>query len=132
MEEALESSLMETLVIATSDFHWYEEDREIIYQGQMFDVKSIRESGDSLIVVGLFDEKETFVKKQLENSEVGKQSSSRHNFLQYMAVTGWLGDSGDLSSPTFLVLDKTTDPSSFSLYHSFHTVLSPPPESTHI
>jgi hypothetical protein len=59
MEEKLESAQLQTVIIPVAEFRWYEENREIVVHGTMFDVKSIERKGDNYIVTGLFDEAET-------------------------------------------------------------------------
>src|SRR5215213_2892157 len=59
MEEKLESGQLQTIVVPVQNFHWYQENREIIVDGMMFDVKTISLEDDHYIVTGLFDEEET-------------------------------------------------------------------------
>ena len=59
MEEKLESAQLQTVIIPVEQFRWYEENREIVVDGTMFDVKSIKREGNNYIVTGLFDEAET-------------------------------------------------------------------------
>jgi hypothetical protein len=59
MEERLESDGLQTIIIPVKDFRWYEEGREIVVNGTMFDVRSIEQNNDKYIVTGLFDEEET-------------------------------------------------------------------------
>lgn len=59
MEEKLESAHLQTVIIPVENFRWYEENREIIVDGMMFDVKSIERKDGHYVVTGLFDEEET-------------------------------------------------------------------------
>lgn len=59
MEEKLEADQLQTVIIPVEHFRWYEENREIIVDGMMFDVKSIQLENDHYVVTGLFDEAET-------------------------------------------------------------------------
>lgn len=59
MEERLESDGLQTVIIPVKDFRWYEEGREVVVNGTMFDVKSIEQQNGNYIVTGLFDEAET-------------------------------------------------------------------------
>jgi hypothetical protein len=59
MEERLESEQVQTVVVPVNEFRWYEEGREILVDGMMFDVKSMREENGNYIITGLFDENET-------------------------------------------------------------------------
>lgn len=59
MEERLESDGLQSVIIPIEDFRWYEDGREIVVNGTMFDVKSIEQKNGNYIVTGLFDEAET-------------------------------------------------------------------------
>lgn len=59
MREKLERDNLQTITVPVKDFRWYEEDREILVDGVMFDVKTITQRGDNYIITGLFDEAET-------------------------------------------------------------------------
>lgn len=59
MRERLERENLQTIIIPVKDFRWYEENREIVVDGTMFDVKTIERRNDDYIITGLFDEAET-------------------------------------------------------------------------
>ncbi|HYF33460.1 MAG TPA: hypothetical protein VD993_20185 [Chitinophagaceae bacterium] len=59
MREKLERDQLQTVIVPVKDFRWYEEGREIVIEGMMFDVESITRQNDHYIVTGLFDEAET-------------------------------------------------------------------------
>ena len=59
MREKLQRENLQTITIQVNEFRWYEENREIVVDGTMFDVKSIVRRGNSYIITGLFDEAET-------------------------------------------------------------------------
>ncbi|MGB8195143.1 MAG: hypothetical protein WCF67_24620 [Chitinophagaceae bacterium] len=59
MEQKLKDDQVQTLIIPVKDFRWYEENREIVIDGTMFDVKSIHRQDDNYIVTGLYDTEET-------------------------------------------------------------------------
>jgi hypothetical protein len=59
MREKLESSALVVRYVPAGELHWYERGRELLIDGLMFDVKSIRETGGGYEVTGLFDVEET-------------------------------------------------------------------------
>lgn len=61
MREKLEHSELQTIDIHASDVRWYEENREIIVEGKLFDVLSQSKIAGTDIIrfSGLFDEVET-------------------------------------------------------------------------
>lgn len=59
MEEKLMGQELTTLTLKQADLVWYKKGKEIILQGRLFDVFSIKEKGGELLVSGLFDDAET-------------------------------------------------------------------------
>src|SRR5215213_2176935 len=59
MKERLEHEAVQTIVVPANKFLWYDEGREIILDGKMFDVKSITQQNGNYTITGLFDEDET-------------------------------------------------------------------------
>lgn len=57
--EKLETERLQTIHIAITDISWYEEGRELFYHDQLFDVESSYVSGDTMIIKGLTDNRET-------------------------------------------------------------------------
>lgn len=73
MLEKLETEETVVLQIPTHGLHWYKKNHELIIDGRMFDVKSIRSTGQGYEVTGLFDDDETELFDQLVKSEQGRQ-----------------------------------------------------------
>lgn len=61
MMEKLDRSKLQTIKIPASQVHWHEENREIVVDGILFDVKSFEKitGTDSMLFIGLFDLEET-------------------------------------------------------------------------
>src|SRR5687767_12377378 len=61
MMEKLEHAELQTIELSASDVQWYEENREIIVKGKLFDVLSQSKvpGTDKIRFTGLFDEAET-------------------------------------------------------------------------
>ena len=75
MEEKLEHDELVSITISESDFQWHKKDKEIIYKGHYFDVKSITElSGHKLLVTGLYDYQE-----QELNESIAKMLDTKSN-----------------------------------------------------
>jgi hypothetical protein len=75
MEKQLEMAALETFTISANELHWVKKDREILLNGHFFDVKSIVKSGNSFIVKGLFDHKETAIAKKIEQQAGNKNNT---------------------------------------------------------
>ena len=67
LEERLEARLLKTLFIPTQDWRRIN-NREILIDGKLFDLKSVTETTDGFLVSGVFDEEETAVVQQLDKS----------------------------------------------------------------
>jgi hypothetical protein len=86
MHEALENSLVHTLVLTPQELSWAIEGKELIINGRLFDVKEISASANGTFEIkGLFDDEETqlldLVRKKLPD-ENGHQLISKLIHLQ--------------------------------------------------
>jgi hypothetical protein len=61
MEASLENSALTTISIPAAEVNWYEEGREIMIQGQMFDIKTFVIRDGIFTAQGVYDEDETEV-----------------------------------------------------------------------
>ena len=131
MREKLERDNLQTVIVPVKEFRWYEEDREIIVDGTMFDVKTIERRGDNYIITGLFDEAETELHiamgKLQQKEDEGPDPESLALVLSetYMPpamgnVFGWTADN-DLSSRNAITDEQ--------LYNTVLSILTPPPRS---
>jgi hypothetical protein len=68
MMERLEQAHLQTIEIPATSVQWHEEDREIIVDGKMFDVKSYHTIAGTVNIrfTGLFDEAETELEEKLK------------------------------------------------------------------
>lgn len=122
--ERLEEEALETIIIPAGKLVWEKKNKEINLHGELFDVKSIRRENGNCIVTGLYDRKETAIKKML--SESGRSQSSLISILVFgqlfIAFIGYLVYGS-------LHIDRKNKYSLFAVhYHSFFKELhSPPP-----
>lgn len=92
MAERLEEQNLQTIKLPADKVHWYEEDKEIIVEGKLFDVKSFtQQPDDTFLFTGLFDEEETDIKKEVDkllqkknDDATGKKSAARFFFLPFI------------------------------------------------
>jgi hypothetical protein len=89
VKEQLEIAALETFIIPANELQWVKKDREILLNGHFFDVKSIARSGNSFIVKGLFDHKETTIAKKIEQQAGGNNKNTGHTktALQFLLLT---------------------------------------------
>jgi hypothetical protein len=130
MEEKLESGQLQTIVVPVQNFHWYEENREIIVDGMMFDVKTISLEDDHYIVTGLFDEEETSLHIAMGKLQSQPASGADTELISELisqtliqpVFTGmYVVRDSDLSSKAIIPAEK--------LYTTVLSIHTPPPRS---
>lgn len=70
MKEKLEKDDLQWVTVASNEVKWYITGKECIIAGKMFDVKQVREQEGKLLLLGIFDEKETEIEKKLSSTEL--------------------------------------------------------------
>ena len=130
MKEKLEYGSLQTIAIKKSEFEWFKKDKEIIIEGQLFDVKSIVINKNEIIVTGLFDADEDELEKVFssvihqENNETAPINKLILKFLlspawirNYEAVITW---STGKPVPLFRIYDE-------ALSNQSYAIKTPPP-----
>ena len=67
MLEKLEVEHLHLITLNLKDLHWEEEGKELMIDGRMFDVNSMKISGDKVLLNGLYDDEETRLFNQIED-----------------------------------------------------------------
>ena len=91
MLEKLEREQLTEITLPKKDVVWFEQDKEIVVDNRMFDVKSSIDKNDSIVFKGLFDEKETLLKKRVSDLVDKKRSSSSLNDVSITTIIFQLG-----------------------------------------
>jgi hypothetical protein len=73
MQQKLASQELVSLEIPGTALVWMEEGKELLIEGRMFDVRSIRYAGDRCLLTGLFDDDETELYEQLVRAQEGQR-----------------------------------------------------------
>lgn len=73
--EALEQKESITITIPTHELVWIEKGKELMIEGEMFDVGEYKIHGDSVMLTGLYDKDETLIIKKL-NQVTGNTTNS--------------------------------------------------------
>jgi hypothetical protein len=131
VKQQLEIAALETFTIPANELQWVKKDREILLNGCFFDVKSITKSGNSFIVKGLFDHKETAIAKKIEQQAAGNlhKNGNTKTALQFLLLTVFCKNQDNTITTTALI---TTAP--LVAYYNKNTckrsiaVNSPPPD----
>ena len=58
---------LQTIRLKKRNVAWVEAEKEILIDGQLFDIKEIRETKTEITVTGIFDKEETFLQNLSEN-----------------------------------------------------------------
>jgi hypothetical protein len=76
MKEKLEREHLVTLSIPVQEFRWYEQDKEIILDNRMFDVRELQRVGNHYLVKGLYDDEETALEQQVIRMQEREDNNS--------------------------------------------------------
>jgi hypothetical protein len=131
MEEKLESEQLQTLIIPVKSFRWYEEGREIVFEGMMFDVKSITRQGDKYVVTGLFDHLETKLNLAMGRIQREQGNSPDAQIISKLLSQTIIGPAGsvNLYAPATGKDDFHWSAHSEELYNTILSIHTPPPRS---
>lgn len=131
MREKLESENLQTVIVPVKEFRWYEENREIIVDGMMFDVESMRQEGDNYIISGLFDEAETelhIAMGKLQQSDTeGPDAQLVSLVLSQTLISPASGHNFQVPEPGELSSGKIH--SDEQLYNTILSIHTPPPRN---
>jgi hypothetical protein len=75
-EERFELETLQTITVSLKEVIWLKAEKEILYNGKMFDVKSFKQIGTNLELTGFFDHVEDKLVKQTKNLVQQKEDGS--------------------------------------------------------
>jgi hypothetical protein len=76
MRDNLETSSLKTIIVNEAEVQWADENKEVIINGNLFDVKTYIIADGKITLTGLFDTDEVKLHSQLENFMQQKDSSN--------------------------------------------------------
>ena len=86
MKEKLESSNLQAITLNNKDIIWYEQEKEIIINGSLFDIKSYTINNDKTTFIGIFDKEESkmsvFAEKFVSKTPAHKHLADIGSFFQ--------------------------------------------------
>ncbi|MBY0476874.1 MAG: hypothetical protein K2Q24_04455 [Chitinophagaceae bacterium] len=127
MLEKMEKEELVQIKIKTADVNWVKYKKECIINGDMFDVKQLKVTGDELLLTGLFDEKEKEIKKQLEDfTKNQQQADAMQQFVKLFSVLFYNTSYIKTPAPAYVIMNQ---PESFvpSIYTSPYLGYTTPP-----
>jgi hypothetical protein len=133
MLEKIEKDALQVISIPTDQIRWYKKNHELMIGGKMFDVKSIRQQGDTSIITGLFDDDDTALHDAFAGIHEQKNNGHHNALMLYQVCLGIIAEQNYLSNHTF-IKDFGSIHVSFIEYEdpvmqAYLPIFSPPPES---
>ena len=74
MLHRMEKEALQTLELKRGELVWFKENKELLIDGKLFDVESIRFEQDFIIVSGLFDEEEDKLADKIKNQQTKQKN----------------------------------------------------------
>ncbi len=130
MKERMEKSLLHTIVLDEDKVVWIKPGKEIFVDGKMFDIKKAEKTKGKLVFHGLYDEEETALKKNVDNS-MEKHRSTQQSLLSnlFALIMGVYHHSDDNNIPGLILCTEEK----MLLLHPWSqpvlTILTPPPQN---
>lgn len=131
MVERLEHSNLQKITVAKQAIKWHEKGKEIIIDNKLFDVESSTIKNDSVIFKGLFDEKETLIKKNVDLLiEHQNKHSSAANSITQLVFQVWYNTYLEfkLIHPVNALMPNNDWRYKENLLSASHSPASPPPK----
>jgi len=130
MEEKLENEQLQTVAIPISDVKWFKENKEILVDGKLFDIKSVVFQDGIASFTGLYDDQEMNIKLQLENLELEDDENAKNeSAINLISILLYKEDD---RNPDWLLNHLSTQYIDFSKDHLISPVIStpaPPPKA---
>ncbi len=130
MKHRMEEQLLQSIILADNEIHWVKEGKEIWVQGKMFDIKSTEHKKGMTIFHGLYDDDETALKKNFNES--WKKNMTKQNQLLAQLFQSLKGIYFQPATDIFLTPTKQhrwVALSPPSILSQFQAIPTPPPQS---
>ncbi|HSK11990.1 MAG TPA: hypothetical protein VK907_02190 [Phnomibacter sp.] len=92
-----EKGMAHDLVLDSATIQWTKKNRELIIDGEYFDITSIRYNNGKAFVTGVFDHEETKMHEAFEAAQQKQESPAGHatQRIADWLMTGWMGEHTD-------------------------------------
>jgi hypothetical protein len=108
-QQRFETEQLQTVVIACEKLSWVQDEKEVLINGRLFDVESIKKTGQTLELTGFFDHQEDKLVKHINTVEPQKNNSG--NLLNQLAFN-------------FLFLPNYKETTAFSIQNNWQLISS--------
>jgi len=130
MEERMEVENLQVITIDAASIIWLKKNKEILVNGEPFDIKEIACKGNKLIISGLFDVKEKELRNKIKayhnaegKSDLAKHSSLLLLFTMYHQANG----TANLTTPFFVHKKLAPVNNQHKISSLYYDVVTPPP-----
>lgn len=127
MVEAMEKPQLVTISLNAAEVRWHQKGKEIIVDGEFFDVKSVTHLNGKVVFTGLFDKQEKQLHKKV-NDGFEKQMHGKSTLIAKLLLSAFIDTSLSFSLDT--QLPQLTHNSLYHVSYSTHfsVILKPPPQ----
>ncbi len=130
MKERMEKTLLHTMILDEDKVVWIKPGKEIFVNNKMFDIKKTEKTNGKVIFHGLYDEEETALKKNIDNSMKKDQSSQQYLLSNLFSILfGAYHHSGDGEPPVSILCEEKKGIILHPWLQPVLTILTPPPRN---
>ncbi len=72
--EKFSKEILQTISVSSAEIYWVTPEKEILFKGKLFDVKSYSKNGNSISLTGFFDNKEDKLVQQIVKLDTAEKS----------------------------------------------------------
>lgn len=73
--EKFSKEILQTITVSSAAIYWVKPEKEVLFNGKLFDVKSYTKNGNSISLTGFFDDKEDKLVQQIVKLALQKNQS---------------------------------------------------------
>lgn len=131
MKEKLAKEILVHIDLPASDIIWVKPGKEIVVNGRMFDIHSLKYSNDGIVhITGLYDEEETVLKRNLRETQKKNDTQKNKQLTQLLQQILAIPSSLPATAYKFEIKSGHLYPSNDNIVPSpFKIILTPPPKS---
>lgn len=129
-QEKIENGYLQTISLEKKGIVWADPGKEILIDGELFDIKEIREITTTITVTGIFDKEETSLQKLAENitgKEKKEQGILLTEYFKFLSNNYYQNEHTGLNAPVPELIIYSNE-NVFFHKDSFIKIPLPPPK----